>query len=195
MIKQWLSCFVLLGFLGCVSAKNNTIVESKKNPAIAPKPIKKTNPVAIIQTNMGIMKLELLEDKAPKTVKNFINLAEKGFYNGLTFHRVIENFVIQGGDPYGTGQGGPGYTIEDEISPSLKHDSAGIVAMAHRGPNTAGSQFYITLAATPWLDGKYSIFGKLLEGEKTLKDIGSVATGAQSKPLDEIIMHQIIIKK
>ena len=108
---------------------------------------------AIFDTSMGTIDIELFEDKAPLTTGNFIKLAQKGFYDGLIFHRVIPDFMIQGGDPKGDGTGGPGYNIKDEFGAGLKHDSAGILSMANAGPNTGGSQFFITLAATPWLNG------------------------------------------
>ncbi|MEW6535972.1 MAG: peptidylprolyl isomerase [Candidatus Auribacterota bacterium] len=122
----------------------------------------KSLPVVVIETTKGSITIELNEDKAPNTVANFINLAEKGYYNGLKFHRVIKDFMIQTGDPAGTGAGGPGYTFADEFS-DLKHDR-GVISMANRGPSTNGSQFFITHVPTPWLDGKHSVFGKVLEG-------------------------------
>lgn len=108
-------------------------------------------------TTLGDFTAELFEDKAPKTAQNFIDLAEKGFYDGVIFHRVIDDFMIQGGDPTGTGMGGPGYQIDDEFGPGLKHDGEGILSMANAGPNTGGSQFFITLVPTPWLDGHHAI--------------------------------------
>jgi len=152
------------------------------------------NPIAVIETNLGTMKFELYQDKAPITVGNFINLTKKGFYNGLIFHRVIDGFMIQGGDPTGTGRGGPGYTIPDEFHPDLKHNSIGILSMANAGPNTGGSQFFITLAPTPWLDGKHSVFGKLIEGEDVLKKIGSVETDQNDRPLEDIKMIKVYIQ-
>lgn len=119
---------------------------------------------ATIETNKGKIKLELHEDKTPRTVQNFVTLVEKGYYDGLKFHRVISDFMIQTGCPEGTGRGGPGYTFEDEFHPDLRHDGPGILSMANAGPNTNGSQFYITHIATPWLDDKHSVFGKVLEG-------------------------------
>ncbi|KYK20270.1 peptidylprolyl isomerase [Thermoplasmatales archaeon SG8-52-2] len=119
------------------------------------------NKTAEFNTNMGNFKIELFLKEAPLTVGNFIKLVEKGFYNGLIFHRVIPNFMIQTGCPQGTGYGGPGYTIRDEFDPSLRHDTPGILSMANAGPNTGGSQFFITVAPTPWLDGKHAIFGKV----------------------------------
>ena len=123
---------------------------------------------ATIKTNKGAMTLKLFASKAPLTVNNFVFLAREGFYDGVTFHRVIKDFMIQGGDPTGTGRGGPGYRFRDEFDPSLKHDSVGILSMANAGPNTNGSQFFITHGPTPWLDGKHSVFGKLIAGEDVL---------------------------
>ena len=114
---------------------------------------------AIIKTNKGNITLNLYNDKAKVTVANFVNLSQKGFYNNLTFHRVIEDFMIQGGCPIGTGTGDPGYKFQDEFHPDLKHDKPGILSMANSGPNSNGSQFFITHIATPWLDNKHSIFG------------------------------------
>lgn len=151
------------------------------------------NPVATIKTSMGTMKLELFEDKAPATVENFRKLAEEGFYDGLIFHRVIDNFMIQGGDPKGDGTGGPGYVIEDEFHDDLKHGSAGILSMANAGPNTGGSQFFITLTATPWLDNKHAVFGKVIEGEDVLQAIGKVKTGARDKPEEDVVMESVTI--
>jgi peptidyl-prolyl cis-trans isomerase B (cyclophilin B) len=127
--------------------------------------------VAKIVTNKGTIRLQLHDDKAPKTVENFETLAAKGFYDGLKFHRVIPDFMIQGGCPEGTGTGGPGYTFADEFHPKLKHDGPGVLSMANAGPNTNGSQFFITHVATPWLDGKHSVFGRVLEGQDVVDAI------------------------
>ena len=123
----------------------------------------KTMKVATITTSRGEIRLELHADKTPKTVANFAELAGKGFYDGLKFHRVIEDFMIQGGCPKGDGTGDPGYSFEDEFHPSLKHDGPGVLSMANSGPNSNGSQFFITHIATPWLDGKHSVFGRVLD--------------------------------
>ena len=120
---------------------------------------------AVISTSRGDIKLELFDDKAPKTCANFEKLARKGFYDGLVFHRVIEDFMIQGGCPLGDGTGGPGYEFEDEFHPDLKHDRAGILSMANAGPDTNGSQFFITHVPCDWLDGKHTVFGKVVEGQ------------------------------
>jgi len=126
---------------------------------------------ASIETDKGTMVLELFADKTPKTVNNFVFLAREGFYNGTIFHRVIADFMVQGGDPTGTGRGGPGYRFADEFHPSLKHDKPGILSMANAGPGTNGSQFFITHIPTPWLDGKHSVFGKITEGLDVLMSI------------------------
>jgi len=152
------------------------------------------NKIAVIETTLGTMEVELFEDKAPITTKNFIDLAEKGFYDGIIFHRVIKDFMIQGGDPDGVGTGGPGYQIKDEFHADLKHDSAGILSMANAGPNTGGSQFFITLKATPWLDNKHSVFGKVVKGEDVLEAIGAAKTGAMDKPVEDIVMTKVTIK-
>src|SRR3989344_3893684 len=146
------------------------------------------NRIAVIETNYGAMEIELFEDKAPITTKNFIDLAEKGFYNGLIFHRVIKDFMMQGGDPNGDGTGGPGYEIPDEFNPDLKHNKLGILSMANAGPNTGGSQFFITLVPTPWLDGKHAVFGQLIKGEDVLKEIGNVKTGPMDRPIEPVII-------
>lgn len=142
-------------------------------------------------TNKGIFVAQMFEEKAPKTTKNFIDLTEKGFYNGLIFHRVIDGFMIQGGDPTGTGAGGPGYKIEDEFGEGLVHDGEGILSMANAGPNTGGSQFFITLAPTPWLNGHHAIFGKIVKGMDVVREIGSVATNFQDRPVDPVVMEKV----
>lgn len=156
-------------------------------------PANQKNRIAVFDTNQGQFSVELFEDKAPITTKNFITLVEKGFYNGLIFHRVIDNFMIQGGDPNGNGTGGPGYTIPDEFNAALQHDSAGVLSMANAGPNTGGSQFFITLVKTPWLDGKHAVFGKVVDGLDIVKKIGKVKTGANDKPIEDVIINQITI--
>lgn len=154
--------------------------------------------VAIIQTNMGSIELELFADKTPKTVENFVGLANKGYYNGVIFHRVIDNFMIQGGDPTGTGRGGQSFwggKFEDEFVPELKHDSEGILSMANAGPNTNGSQFFITLVPTPWLDGRHTVFGKVIKGMDVVKAIGKVPRNQQDRPLKDVVMEKVTIEK
>jgi len=127
--------------------------------------------VATIVTKKGTIRIQLHDDKAPRTVANFERLAAKGFYDGLTFHRVIPDFMIQGGCPKGDGTGDPGYSFADEFHPELKHDGPGVLSMANAGPNTNGSQFFITHVATPWLNGKHSVFGHVLEGQDVVNAI------------------------
>lgn len=127
--------------------------------------------IATFETDKGTIKIELFEDKTPKTVANFEKLVNESFYDGLKFHRVIPDFMVQGGCPTGTGTGGPGYKFADEFHPSLKHDKPGILSMANAGPNTNGSQFFITHVPTPWLDGKHSVFGKVIEGQDVVDSI------------------------
>lgn len=146
-------------------------------------------------TNMGVFVAEMFEDKAPFTTKNFIDLVEKEFYDGLIFHRVIDGFMIQGGDPTGTGMGGPGYQIKDEFGEGLKHDDEGILSMANAGPNTAGSQFFITLDATPWLDGHHAVFGKIVEGMDRVRLIGVVPTDRMDRPKEAVVMEKVEVVK
>ena len=148
-----------------------------------------------IETNYGNMEAELYDDLAPKTAENFKKLAEKGFYNGTIFHRVIKDFMIQGGDPTGTGRGGPGYTIKDEFSPSLKHTKKGLFSMANSGPNTGGSQFFITLAPTSWLDNKHAIFGEIKKGLDVLEKIGNTETDGDDRPLKEVKISKLVVVK
>ena len=148
---------------------------------------------AIFKTNKGNFKIELYSDKAPVTTENFIKLVKDGFYNGLVFHRVIDNFMIQGGCPEGSGRGGPGYTIKDEFHPELKHNSPGILSMANAGPNTGGSQFFITVASTPWLDNHHSIFGKVIEGIDVVNKISKVNTDRNDRPIEDVVIEKIEI--
>lgn len=151
-----------------------------------------------IKTNLGEIKFETFDADAPKTVKNFLTLAGKGFYNGLTFHRVVKGFVIQGGDPNGDGTGGPGYTFEDELNPAS--DSyrdgyrRGVVAMANAGPNTNGSQFFIMLQDVP-LPHNYTIFGKVVAGQEVVDAIGAVKTGLNDKPLQPVTMRSVTVEE
>ena len=152
------------------------------------------NKIAEFNTNKGNFKIELFNDKAPLTTGNFIKLANEGFYNGLIFHRVIPNFMIQAGCPHGTGRGGPGYTIKDEFHPDLKHNIKGILSMANAGPNTGGSQFFITVAETPWLDNHHAIFGKVVEGYEVVEEISKVERDRNDKPTQPIKINTITVK-
>jgi cyclophilin family peptidyl-prolyl cis-trans isomerase len=160
-------------------------------------------PVAVFETSMGRFEAELYAAECPETVWNFINLAEgrqetaKGgnFYDGLTFHRVIEGFVIQGGCPDGNGTGDPGYRFKDEFDTSLRHANAGVLSMANAGPNTNGSQFFVTLAPTPHLDDRHSVFGKVIAGNEVVDEIGSVATGPMDRPLEPVVINNVTIRR
>ncbi len=170
---------------------------------------KKGTPMfAIFETNKGNIKIKLFADKAPKTVENFVGLAEgtkeftdpktgkkttRAFYDGLIFHRVIPNFMIQGGCPLGTGTGDPGYRFADEFDKSLSHDKPGKLSMANAGPGTNGSQFFITVAATPWLDGKHTIFGEVVEGYEHVEAISKVKTVMNDKPAEAVVLKHVQI--
>lgn len=132
--------------------------------------------IAVLKTNKGDINLELFEEKTPKTVKNFVDLIKSGFYNGVSFHRVINDFMIQGGDPTGTGMGGPGYEFEDEFVKGLEFDKEGLLAMANAGPNTNGSQFFITHVKTPWLNYRHTIFGKVVS-ERDQEVVNKICQG------------------
>jgi len=155
--------------------------------------MKMSNKIAAFNTNMGDFKIELFNDKAPVTTENFIKLVNKGFYNGLVFHRVIDGFMIQGGCPHGTGRGGPGYNIKDEFHRDLKHNSPGIISMANAGPNTGGSQFFITVAPAPWLDNHHAVFGKVTEGMDTVYMISKVKTDGEDRPTQKVVINKITI--
>lgn len=156
---------------------------------------KMVNRIAVFETNLGNFSVELFEDETPITTENFIDLAENGFYDGVIFHRVIDGFMIQGGDPEGTGMGGPGYTIEDEFVDDLRFDGEGILAMANTGmPHTGGSQFFITLDKTPWLNGHHTIFGKVKEGMDVVRRIGHSETDMADRPLEDVVIKTIEIK-
>jgi cyclophilin family peptidyl-prolyl cis-trans isomerase len=149
---------------------------------------------ATMQTNHGSIEIELFDDDAPRTVDNFTKLARQGYYNGVIFHRVIPDFMIQGGDPTGTGSGGPGYEFEDEFNANLVE--RGALAMANAGPNTNGSQFFIVTAdACPWLDGKHTVFGRVTSGMDVVDTIEKVPTGANDRPVDEIKIVSVSIKE
>ncbi len=165
---------------------------------------------AIFETSQGNIVVRLLEKEAPKTVENFVGLAEgtkeftderthkkekRPFYDGLTFHRVIPDFMIQGGCPQGTGMGGPGYKFADEFHPSLKHSKAGKLSMANAGPGTNGSQFFITVAATPWLDNKHTIFGEIVEGQDVADKISKLQRDGSDRPRTPVTMRKVRIER
>jgi len=150
---------------------------------------------AQFETSMGKFTIELFAAEVPNTVGNFAKLAEKNFYDGVIFHRVIDGFMIQGGDPTGTGRGGPGYQFADEIHPQLKHTGEGILSMANAGPNTNGSQFFITLVPTPHLDGKHTVFGKVVEGMDVVRKIGKTPTARGDRPVTDVVMKSVRIER
>ncbi|MGH7834123.1 MAG: peptidylprolyl isomerase [Candidatus Binatia bacterium] len=165
---------------------------------------------ATLKTSMGNIVVLLFEDKAPKTVANFVELAtgtrewtdlksrervKRPLYSGTIFHRVIPGFMIQGGDPLGNGTGGPGYRFEDEFHPDLRHSKPGILSMANAGPNTNGSQFFITHKATPWLDGRHSVFGEVVKGREVVDAIAAAPRDSRDRPLKEIVLQEVIINR
>ena len=147
-----------------------------------------------IETTKGAIVAELYGQEAPNTVANFIKLARQGFYNGIIVHRVIPNFMIQTGDPTGTGRGGPGYTFADEFSTKLSHDRPGILSMANAGPNTNGSQFFITVVSTAWLDGKHAIFGQVTKGQEIANAIANAPRDAQDRPKEAVKMVSVSVR-
>ena len=149
--------------------------------------------MVIFKTNFGDIKIELDFENAPKTAENFKQYVIDGHYDGTIFHRVIRGFMIQGGCPQGTGMGGPGYTIPDEFHPDLRHDGPGVLSMANAGPNTGGSQFFVTLVPTPWLDGKHAVFGKVVDGMDVVEAIGLTATGARDRPLEDQKINSVTL--
>ena len=173
-------------------------------------PEKKEPLYATFKTSMGDIVVQLFEDKAPKTVANFVGLAtgtkewtdpktgdkvKRPLYNGTIFHRVIPGFMIQGGDPLGNGTGGPGYRFEDEFSPDLRHSKAGILSMANAGPNTNGSQFFITTQATPFLDGKHSVFGEVVKGQEVVVAIAGVPRDGRDRPTKDVVLKEVVISR
>lgn len=166
-------------------------LQAEELPFMMPK-----NPIVVVDTNLGSITIALKPEAAPKAVENFLRLAQKNYYNDVIFHRVIKNFMIQGGDPTGTGRGGEsiyGKPFEDEVSPSLQFTKPGLLAMANAGPKTNGSQFFITTAAAPWLNGKHTIFGEVIEGYDVVKKIENTPTSGQDKPLTPVKILKITL--
>lgn len=190
---------MLTGLLVVVMGGMMAEAQEKKDPLYA-----------TIKTSMGDVVVLLFEEKAPKTVGNFVALAtgakewtdpktgervKRPLYNGTIFHRVIPDFMIQGGDPLGNGTGGPGYRFEDEFHPDLKHSKAWILSMANAGPNTNGSQFFITLKATPWLDGKHSVFGRVIKGKEVVSAIAKVPRNPTDRPTKDVVIREVVISR
>lgn len=198
----YLFAFLLAAFSFRADAKTDSKAKTTK---------KGKDMIAVFETSKGTFKVKLFADKAPKTVENIVGLIEgtkewtdpktgekvkKPFYDGLTFHRVIKDFMIQGGCPLGTGTGGPGFRFEDEFPAGApKHDKPGILSMANAGPNTNGSQFFVTTVPTPWLDGRHTVFGEVVEGMDVVKSIENSKTGAMDRPVEPIVIKTVKIQK
>lgn len=185
-MKHWV--LILCGFILAGCAAQSKAVKSEGQVREESKPVK-----IKIETSMGDIYADLYKQEAPKTAENFVTLAEGGFYDGLIFHRVIPNFMIQTGDPTGTGAGGLGYQFADEFSPNLRHDKPGVLSMANSGPNTNGSQFFITEVPTPWLDNRHSVFGQVTKGIDVVNQIAHTSRGAQDKPLQDVVMKKVTV--
>ena len=193
MQKSWPFLLMILAACGAYAA-------DKETPKPAPAPEKKgdrmyatDNPVVEIETPLGKIAIEVFVKEAPKTSDNFLKLVRKGFYNDIIFHRVIPGFMDQTGDPTGTGTGGPGYKIPDEFTPKLRHDKGGVVSMANSGPNTGGSQFFITHGPTPHLNDKHAIFGQVIAGQDVVVAIAAVKKGANDRPVTPIPMTKVSV--
>ena len=212
MFKGKTSIYVILILagvilMGCGNNEQKTYIETKtkkdenktettqtqeRKDTLKEKDEKKSDSdLVLMETTMGDIKIKLFLEKAPITAGNFKELIEQGYYDGIIFHRIIDEFMIQGGDPTGTGTGGSPNTIPDEFGEGLKHDKKGVLSMANRGPNTGSSQFFITLVPTPHLDGKHAIFGEVIEGMDVVEKIGKVKTDARDKPLEDVVMEKV----
>ena len=183
-----------------IDVKQEKTIINKKDPKVEELMNVSENEilVATVNTNVGVFEIGLFANEVPKTVENFVGLITDGKYNGVIFHRVIPDFMLQGGDPTGTGRGGESYwggKFEDEFNDSLKHTKSGMLSMANAGPNTNGSQFFVTLAPTPWLDGKHAIFGEVISGMDIVESIGKTETGMMDKPVKDIIMETVTVEK
>jgi len=197
-MKSILIITILAAFIGYAQDKTGETKQPKTKTETKKVDTKSDRTIAVFKTNMGTFETELFPDKAPKAVENFTGLAKKGYYKNVTFHRVIPNFMIQGGDPTGSGRGGKslwGKPFEDEVKTGLVFDKPGILAMANAGPNTNGSQFFITVAATAWLNGHHTIFGKVISGMDVVNAISNVKRDAQDKPLKNVVIESITIEE
>lgn len=200
MKNTFLFLLILIAFTACKSQENKEINTSDQT--INVDELMKLEPnqklYAVIQTNMGTIEIKLFDTEAPKTVRNFVGLASAGFYNGVIFHRVIKDFMIQGGDPSGTGRGGAsiyGKPFEDEFSVSLKHDRPGLLSMANSGPNSNQSQFFITVVPTPWLNLKHTIFGEVVRGMEVVNAISLLPVDNMDRPINDVVMDKVTIEK
>jgi len=209
LLRLGLTFAVSAGLLGTLAAQEKKAEAPKQDPAPTdskskeekgkdkPMALGSNGEIAVIETNLGTMKVKFFPDVAPKAVENFLGLAQKGYYNGIIFHRVIDGFMIQGGDPTGTGRGGEslwGKPFEDEFSPKYRFTKKGILAMANAGPRTNGSQFFITLVPTPHLNNRHTIFGEVTEGMDVVDKIGKVKTGAGDKPVEPVKMVKVTVE-
>lgn len=186
--KSFLS-FICFCFISLILTQN---LQSTENKEMTSK-----NPIAVMETTQGTIKIQLMPNVAPKATENFVKLSEKGYYNDLTFHRIIKGFMIQGGDPTGTGRGGSsiwGAPFEDEVNVDVTFDKGGYLAMANAGPNSNGSQFFITTVPTPWLNRKHTIFGKVIEGQDIVKKLEAVKTGPGDRPSEVQKITRITIE-
>lgn len=205
LVMTGVALVLAFGLTACAEQETKSMKEGLEESSMVKKKTKKkakskaasksTNSHIVIETNMGSMTIEMYEKRAPITTANFLKLVDDGYFDGIIFHRIIAGFMIQGGDPTGTGKGGPGYSIEDEFHSELRHTGIGILSMANSGPNTGGSQFFITLAPTPHLDNRHAVFGKVVEGLDVLKAIGSVETGSRDRPAEDVVMEKVSRKK
>ncbi len=194
MKKGLLLCWIVVAGCAGATSKNPAVSKTAEATAVAPAKKEISGLVNIkIETTQGDIYADLYRNEAPRTVDNFVALAKKGFYDGIIFHRVIPQFMVQTGDPTGTGTGGPGYQFEDEFSPNLHHDKPGVLSMANAGPNTNGSQFFITEVPTPWLDGHHSIFGQVTKGMDVVHAITNVPRGPGDKPLEPVKMKKVSV--
>ncbi|MDP4116629.1 MAG: peptidylprolyl isomerase [Bacteroidota bacterium] len=204
-MKYLFYLLLTIGIIGCAVTKqstykpNNITVNGKDKKIMidANEQLDSTKTYyAVFKTTLGEFEIELFNKQTPKTVKNFVLLAKSGYYNGIIFHRVIDRFMIQGGDPTGTGRGGEsiyGARFDDEFKPELLHSSEGILSMANAGPNTNGSQFFITLVPTPHLNGKHTVFGKVVKGMEVVKEIGKTKTDRSDKPVTPVVIEKLTI--
>lgn len=190
-----LALTLLIALVFLVRANSSNADDNEIDDGDNMKTSKTSGTRVVFETSMGDVTIRLFDSKAPITTDNFKKLVGDGFYDGTIFHRVIPDFMIQGGDPEGTGMGGPGYKIEDEFHPDLKHTKPGILSMANAGPNTGGSQFFITVAATPWLDGKHAVFGEVIDGMDVVMSMSEVPRNNRDKPNTDIVIKKAYIKE